>query len=214
MNDVSTGIVNHTHLEEEPSAPDAKGADGIGERQPQRDEEHPGGEVHAAEKRAGDEDDGDGGEDKLEIYHRCLRELLRQTGSWKGRLRELVVDINRDIWVADNRKHLRAETHPVRPQHPADEHGGESVEGHEGRVDGPFVLHPSRVQDHQARDTLEPDQRPGRQLPRILPGIPPVQRLLEVGCVVGGPARTGALGVIDGGTITGDRHDADGSGQW
>ena len=208
---VSPRVVDHPHLVEKASPPNAEGADGVGEGDPQRNEDHPGGEVHAAEKGAGDEDHGDGGEDELEVHHRRLRELLRETGGWKGRLRQLVVDIDRDIRVADQRKHLGAEAHSIGPQDPDDEGGGEGVEGHEGGVDGPFVFHPPGVQYDQTGDALEPDQRPGGQLPRILTWVPPVQRLLEVGRVVGRPAGARACGVIDGGAIW-RLHDVDGSG--
>src|SRR5205814_6614158 len=56
----------------------------------------------------------------------------------------------------------------VRPQDPADEHGGEGVEGHECAVDGPFFLHYTGVENHEARNRLEGHEGGGGELPCIV----------------------------------------------
>uniref|UniRef100_A0A8R7U016 Uncharacterized protein n=1 Tax=Triticum urartu TaxID=4572 RepID=A0A8R7U016_TRIUA len=69
VDDVAAGVVHDAPLEEEASAPEREGADGVGEGEPERDEDHPGPDVHAAQQRAGEEDERDGGEDALEVDH-------------------------------------------------------------------------------------------------------------------------------------------------
>jgi len=72
VDDVSAGEVHDTGLEKEPvGAPEAERPNGVREGEPERHEEHPRPEVDAAEKRAGDEDECDGGEDELEEEERC-----------------------------------------------------------------------------------------------------------------------------------------------
>ena len=189
VDDIATGVIDHAHLEEETSAPDAEGADGVGKCEPERHEEHPRGEIHAAEVRSRDEDEGDGGKDELEIDHGRLREILAEAGGRQGGLLQLVGDIDRDARVADEGQHLKAEAHSVPPQHPAQEDHGEGVEGHEGGIDGPLVFDPAGIENDQAGDTLERDQTTGGQLPGVVAAVQP-GRGGEVGRIEGVVRRT------------------------
>ena len=101
MNDVPTGIVNHAVFEEEASTPDAECANGVGKRQPERDEDHPCGEVHPAEKGSRNQDQCDGREDELEVDHGRLRECLGQGRGGEVGVLEFEAEINGDGWVAD-----------------------------------------------------------------------------------------------------------------
>ena len=91
VNDISSGIVNNTHLVEETASPEAECADGVGEGHPERDEDHPGEEVHAAEIRTSYQNQRNSREDKLEIHHCSLRDVLSEIGSGETGFLELVV---------------------------------------------------------------------------------------------------------------------------
>jgi hypothetical protein len=115
VDDVSAGEVHDTGLEKEPvGAPEAERPNEI-RGEPERDEEHPLPEVDAAEKRAGDEDERDGGEYELEEEERRGRvgageALLRKARSsaarsgrpTKGRRRS-----PNDMWKAQRHKQTK-----------------------------------------------------------------------------------------------------------
>ena len=86
MNDVSSRVVDDAVFEQKTAAPDAECADGIGESEPERDEDHPCCEIHTAEKGSSDQNERDSREDELKIHHRSLRELLCQGGCWQIRV--------------------------------------------------------------------------------------------------------------------------------
>ena len=147
VNDIATGVVDDAHLEEKPASPYRVGANGVAEGDPERDENHPGGEVHAAEDGAGQDDDGDGGEDELEIDHCGEGEVLEQDGrcGWELRLAELLRHGHDRAGPANEWQHVDAEAHLVRPEDPGDQRGSKAVEGHEGAVYGPFITHETRI---------------------------------------------------------------------
>lgn len=175
MNHVSAGVIDDAHLVEEAAAPDAKRTDAVGEGEPEGHKDHPGREIHAAEVRSGGDDKRDGREGELEIDHCRLREVLRQRRGWKDGLLELIAHVDGDARVAYEWKHLIPERHLISPNDPAQKNHGKGVEGHKGRIDGPFVLHPAGVQNHKPRNTLEGDQAASRQLPRVVALDQPVR---------------------------------------
>ena len=69
MDNVATGIIDHAHLEEKPASPERVGANGIGERDPERHENNPSGEAHSAKEGTRHNNDSDSGEYELEIDH-------------------------------------------------------------------------------------------------------------------------------------------------
>jgi hypothetical protein len=84
-------VIKNAHLEEKTTAPDAESTDGVGERQPEWHEKHPGEKVHTAEVGSGRNDEGDCSEDKLEINHGGLREILVQIGRREIRLGQFIL---------------------------------------------------------------------------------------------------------------------------
>jgi hypothetical protein len=161
MDDISTRVVDRAQLEEETTTPERVGADCIREGQPERNKEHPRVEVHAAEVRPGNEDEGDSREHKLEINHGCLREGLVCILRRKPGVSKLVANIDCWSWNSHEWQHIFSETHLVSPEDPTDQNSAEGIECHEGGVYGPFVLYPSGVQNHETRDALKGDERCG-----------------------------------------------------
>jgi hypothetical protein len=84
--DLPSRIIDNTKFEEKSSTPNAKSPYSVGERQPERDEEHPGEEIHAAEIGSSNEHQSNGSEDKLEIDHGRLWIILDEASSRKNRL--------------------------------------------------------------------------------------------------------------------------------
>lgn len=103
-----------------------------------------------------------------------MREILDQVCGGENGSLELVAHVDGDARVAYEREHLVPKGHFVPPYNPAHENHGEGVKGHKGRVDGPFVLHPSCIKNDEARNTLESDQAASRQLPRVVALVQPV----------------------------------------
>lgn len=168
VDDVAARVVDGAEVEEEPAAPEGVGPHGVAEGEPEGHEEGPGVKVHTAQEGAGDEDEGDGGEDELEVDHGGQREILPDAdGREVGRL-EHGVDADDGVGLAHKGQHVFAKGGLVAPEDPADEDGGEGVKGHKGAVDGPFLLDEAGVQDDQARDGLEGDEGGGGELPRIV----------------------------------------------
>lgn len=147
MDDIAAGVVNDAHLVEKAAAPDRIGADAVGEGNPERDEDYPGGEVHTAQERAGHDDDGDGGEDELKVDHGRQGEVLEQDGRhrWQLGLAKLLLHRHDGTRPSCERQHVYPEGDLVGPEDPDDERCGKPVEGHEGTVDGPFAAHDPRV---------------------------------------------------------------------
>src|SRR6202044_315182 len=78
MDDVTARVVRGTRLREPAAAPQAERADRIYDRAPDRNEDHPGFEVHASENRARDQQRRDGCEHELEPDHCGSRETQRR----------------------------------------------------------------------------------------------------------------------------------------
>jgi hypothetical protein len=175
VDDVSAGEVHNAGLEKEPvGAPEAERPDGIGEGEPERHEEHPRPEVDAAKKRAGGEDESDGGEDELEEEERRGR-----VGAGEALLGEEGLVERGEVGAADEGEEAVAERHAEGPEAPADEGGGEGVERHEGRVDGPLLLDDAAVEDDQPRHALQTHQSRRRQLPCVVALVKPLRRCLR-----------------------------------
>lgn len=151
MNNEATGEVDDSELSEPPvGAPNAEGGDGVGESEPEWHEEHPCSNVHPAKQGPRDQNQGNSGEHALKEDHRS-----RGEGPEKGLpQQELVVQC--DGGLAEEEEEFVAEGHVEGPADPAEEDGGEGVEGHEGRVESPGFLDQASVQDDQAWNALEP----------------------------------------------------------
>ena len=74
---------------------------------------------------------------------------------------------------AEEREPLRSERHVVVEENPDDQNRGEGIHRHEGGVDRPFLLDDAAIQNHEARNALQPDESCRRQLPGIVSGIEP-----------------------------------------
>ena len=117
--------------------------------------------IHPTQITPGNQDQRDSRKHKLEIHHRGLRESLIHCLGGQITLPQLISDIDGGAGDADKGQHVLPEPHLVGPEDPAEEDGTEGVEGHEGAVDGPFVLHPAGVEDDETGDRLESDQGGG-----------------------------------------------------
>lgn len=160
MNHVPSAEIDDPALKQEPfGAPDAVGPNGVGEGHPQWHEQHPCMEVHPPEERPGDEDDGDGGENKLKEDEGGPRKKVRII------LLQEVVLAEGEVGLAQEGDEPVAERHMEPPGHPADEYDSEGVEGHEGRVHCPLLLDDAAVEDDEARHALEADEGRRSQLP-------------------------------------------------
>ena len=116
VDDISSGIIDHTHFEGPASAPlklvrivstclnclggcytqeftyKAVCAHTIAERKPKRDEHHPSAKVHPAKKRACNKDNCNGSEDELEIGHGRFWIVLRNWDAGKVGLTDHLAD--------------------------------------------------------------------------------------------------------------------------
>lgn len=126
MNDVSTRVVQNAELEQEAPGPDREGTNGVGESDPEGNEDHPGKQVHAAEKGTSDEYDRDGfekrdeisaperfaythsppgvaltSEYKLEIHHGRHREVCGNVRSGQRGLFQQISDTEDGAWDPD-----------------------------------------------------------------------------------------------------------------
>lgn len=175
VDDVAAGVVDDAEDGKEAAAPDGVGDDGVGEGHPERHVQHPGKEVHAAEEGAGGDDEGDGGEDELEVDHGGHGEVGGDAGGGQEGARQLVLHRQRGARDAGEGQHMFAKSDLIGPDDPAEEHGGEGVEGHEGAVDGPFGLDDAGVEDHQAGDGLQADEGGGGELPGMIAFVEPIR---------------------------------------
>jgi hypothetical protein len=185
VDDVASGVVHDAPVEEEAAAPVGERTDGVGEGEPERDEDHPGFEVHAAEQGAGEQDERDGGEHALEVDHGRHGVGGRDLGRLHGAVVAKVQGVRQPGLVneealpqrrprlAPEREQLLAEGHLVAPGYPAQPHGGVRVQRHERRVHHPLLLHDAAAQDHQARHALHAHQRHGDHLPCVVALVQP-----------------------------------------
>ena len=130
MDDVSARVVNDAELEEEPSCPDTISTHDIGQGQPQWHEHHPRVEVHSAKISTSDKDDGDSGENELEVHHRRLWKSLSEVGRGECALLELVVDAENGARHSHERQHVFSKAGLVTPYTPAQQNHTEGVEHH------------------------------------------------------------------------------------
>uniref|UniRef100_J3M810 Uncharacterized protein n=1 Tax=Oryza brachyantha TaxID=4533 RepID=J3M810_ORYBR len=181
VDDVAAGVVDDAPAVEEAAAPEAEGADGVGEEEPERGEGHPGLDVHAAEDGAGEEHQRDGGELELEQHQRRLRVegLGARDGAVRGgRQRGLADEValgQRHPGLPPERQQPGAARHAAPDQHPHQQRRRVGVQRHERRVHRPLLLHDAAVQHHQPRHGLDPHQRRCRQLPRVVPLVQPLR---------------------------------------
>ncbi|THU67723.1 hypothetical protein C4D60_Mb05t27720 [Musa balbisiana] len=186
MDDVAAGVVDDAPVVEEAAAPEGEGADGVGEGEPEGYEEHPRLDVHAPEEGAGEEDEGDGREDALEVDHGGHGVIGRGHARLHGavvvvvgggrqlRLLDEELLAQRRLGLSPEGQQLVSERHVVGPCDPTDPDGGEGVERHEGRVHRPLLLHDAPVEDDQPRHALHADQRGGYHLPCVVAFVEPV----------------------------------------
>ncbi len=69
MNDISSRVVDDAVFEQKSAAPDAECANAVGEREPERDENHPCSEIHATEEGSREQDERDSRENELKVHH-------------------------------------------------------------------------------------------------------------------------------------------------
>jgi hypothetical protein len=186
VDDVSAGVVDDAPVVEEAAAPDAEGADGVGEEEPERGEGHPGLDVHAAQHGAGQEHQRDGGELELEQHQRRLR--VQGLGAGRGPVRgrrergapDQVALGERHPGLAPEREQPLPERHAEPRQHPHQQRRRVGVQRHERRVHRPLLLHDAAVQHHQPRHRLDAHQRRRRQLPRVVALVQPLRHRREL----------------------------------
>jgi hypothetical protein len=108
------------------------------------------------------DNEGNCSEDKLKVNHSRHGEVRQGTSGGERRLLKQVG--HGDNWARDtaDRDPLFSEAHLVCPNDPADKDGSKGVKRHEGRVDGPFSLHNTCIQDNEAGYALKSDQTGGR----------------------------------------------------
>lgn len=78
-----------------------------------------------------------------------------------------------EVGLAEKGEEGVAEGEAVGEEGPEEEGGREGVEGHEGRVYGPLLLHDAAVEDDEARDRLEADEGGRRELPCVVAFVRP-----------------------------------------
>jgi hypothetical protein len=112
---------------------------------------------------------------KLEVHHRCAWETQRRHSARSKRdisLPDNLVRIKRKVRnsdqlaedaAAENRG--SAEAHVVAPKDPAHKHDRERVKAHDGRIQGPFFLDQTAIQNRKSGNALQSDKRCGSQLP-------------------------------------------------
>lgn len=122
MDDISAGVVNDPG-DREPAVggPNGVSSDGVRKGKPERNEEHPGVEVHAPQNGTRDQYQGDGGKDELKVNHGGVGELAEERGLKQVMLRE------RDVDLAPDGDELVSEGEAVAPADPADQDAGEGV---------------------------------------------------------------------------------------
>jgi len=170
MNDVTTGVVDDAPVEQEAAAPQAEGANGVRESEPERHEHHPGLEVHPSQNGPSQDHKSNGRKHALEPHHSSHRvkgfdlrrlqltvtEVVRRGG--EARLLDEKLLAQRRPGLAPKGQQLLPEGHLVGPGNPADDNRRKSVESHEGGVDGPFLLDYASVENDEARHALDPHQ--------------------------------------------------------
>ena len=82
MDHVASRVIDHAEDGQKAAAPDGVGHDAVGEGQPEGHVDDPSEEVHAAQKSARRDDERDGCEDELEVYHDGHWEICADAGGW------------------------------------------------------------------------------------------------------------------------------------
>nr|GMD83808.1 hypothetical protein SORBI_3001G020350 [Ipomoea batatas] len=150
MDDITTRIINNP-FDRQPSfhGPNGVGSNRIRKRQPKRNKQHPGVEIHPPQQSTRYEDQRNRRENKLEIHHSGIGEVPQ-----KSMLKEIRL-FQCNINSPPNWDQLLTKRKLVSPAHPAHENASESVERHESRVHSPFLLHCAAVEYDQAWNALE-----------------------------------------------------------
>lgn len=191
MNDVAAGVIDDTPVVEEAAAPEAVGADGVAEGEPERHKRHPRLNVHPPQNRARQQDRRDRRESELKVHQRRHREERLVHIPLHGPVGESVQALRHggasgEVLLAEGRgapapegEELVPEGDAVAEEDPADQDGGEGVERHEGGVDGPLLLHDAGVEYDETRHGLEADERRRRHLPRVVAFVEPFRHRRE-----------------------------------
>lgn len=173
-------------MEQKPATPQAERPHRVRESQPQRHKHHPRSDIHPPQQRPRQQNHRYRREHALEPHHRSHRIVRRRHGGLHrpvvvvvdggGQLRLLHQELlpQSGAGFAPEGEELLPEGHLVGPHHPADDNGGEGVESHEGRIDGPFLLNYAAIEDDEAWDALQADKSGGGHLPSVIAFVQPV----------------------------------------
>ena len=187
MDHVAAGVVQRAVRGPVAAAPDHEGVDGVHSRDPDQHVGDPGLEVDPPEHRAEGEDRRDRGEHELEVHERGLREMEGRTrrdrrdqrlpllcGMTQHASRFSERRPQKAVRAEDARAAVRdgfAEAHLERPQRPGDHRQAEGNEGEHHAVHRPALLHHAPIQNGQAGDAHQSQQRRGGHLPCVVAGI-------------------------------------------
>ncbi|PIN21231.1 hypothetical protein CDL12_06077 [Handroanthus impetiginosus] len=173
-------------MKQKPAAPQAERPHCVRKRQPQWHKHHPRLNIHPPQQRPRQQYHRYPREHALEPHHRrhrivrCRHRRLHRPvvevvdGGGQRRLLDQEALPQRRAGFAPEGEELLPEGHLVGPYDPADDDGGESVEGHESGVDGPFLFNDAAVEDDEAGDALEADEGGGGHLPGVVAFVQPV----------------------------------------
>lgn len=150
MNNIAAGVVNNSPVVKKPSTPQAESSNRVRKQQPKRDKSHPSLDVHPSKNRPAEQNHRDRRKRELEVderRHRVKRLGLDREAVFMAEAlgdfglvsKELLAERRRAL--GPEGEQLVAEGHAVADEDPADQHGGEGVESHEGRVHRPLLLH-------------------------------------------------------------------------
>nr|GLL46763.1 hypothetical protein SORBI_3001G020350 [Ipomoea trifida] len=141
MDDITTRIINNP-FDRQPSlhGPNGVRSNRIRKRQPKRNKQHPGVEIHPPQQSTRNEDQRNRRENELEIHHSGIGEVPQ-----KGMLKEIRL-FQCNINSPPNWDQLLTKRKLVSPAHPAHKNASEGVERHESRVHSPFLLHCAAVE--------------------------------------------------------------------
>ncbi len=180
---VATRVVQCAVSREVAAAPDQERVDRVHECDPQHHVGDPRLQVDPPEHRAKHQDRGDRGEHELEVHERGLREVERwpfgdrrdaRLGLLGPRAPSTLPGLPDEcVEEAFPRPDRMAEAHLEGPQAPHDQRHAERHEGEHHAVDRPALLHHAAVQDREARQAHQPDERGRGHLPRVVTCVQP-----------------------------------------
>ena len=169
---------------EEAAAPEQRGVHAVDHGDPQRHDEQPRLELQSPDETAEKQDGRDRGEDELEVGERRGGKVegYERIGARDG-LALLGARGRQGLKVPDEAAPERARRpevrqhpkgHVVAPEHPHDQRDREGRKDHQHRVDDPLLSNEAPVENGDARQAHQPDQRRGHELPRVVRRIQPV----------------------------------------